>query len=283
MILGNNKDLENTLLLTLANSKSSTVPQIATELNKKGFKPTVQGIYRVLRKLQLEGVIVKEGENYTIRIPWILDMDAFVKTIEEKYLKSQYFQTLIPTKEKEKRSWNFTNIFKLNDFWSQLILIPIKNSKEKILLNYTPHAWFHLIQTHQEYQYIKSSTAHLNKTYTIIAGKEYLDEWATQFWKDHNIEYFLAPKNRWLLEDRSKYLCIIDDYVFTVKLDPNITKDIDELYTRVKSADKLNINEVLGVFQKRIKGKLILEKNAKLAEQYKGRFEKLFGPIYKSL
>lgn len=97
----------------------------------------------------------------------------------------------------------------------------------------------------------------------------------------HGIEYFLAPKNKWLLDDRSKYLCVIDDYVFTVKLDPNITKNIDELYTKVKSADQLNINQVLGVFQKRIKAKLVLEKNSKLAGQYKSRFEKLFGPIYK--
>jgi hypothetical protein len=282
MLLGNNKDLENILLLTLSNNKVSTVPQLITELNKKNFKPTIQGVYRVLRKLQLEGVIVKERENYTIRIPWILDMGEFIKSIEDKYLKSQYFQGLIPIKEKEKKSWTFKDIFKLNDFWSQLILIPIKNSKEKVLLNYTPHAWFHLIQTHQEYQYIKTSTAHLNKTYTVIGGKDYLDEWATQFWKDHSIEYFLAPKEKWLLEDRTKYINVIDEYVFTVKLDPNITKEIDHLYQSIKNPEQLNIQNILSIFQTKIKAKITLEKNSKLATEYKKKFTRLFGPIQSS-
>ena len=282
MLLGNNDNLENTLLLALSENKVATVSQVLEELKRRKLKPTIQGIYRVLRKLQIEGIVVKERENYTIRIPWILDLGDFVKNVEDKYLKSAYFKNLIPKKEKEKLSWNFTSIFKLNDFWSQLAIVLIENSKEKILLNYHPHPWFYLIQSHQEYQYIKTSSEYLKKRYTVIGGREYLDNWAIQFWQRLNIEYFLAPREKWLTQDRTKNISIIDDCLLIIKYDKNIADEIDSLYKKVKGPDQLNAQEVLSVFQTRIKGKIILQKNAKTTNLYKKKFEKLFGQIYKS-
>ncbi len=77
MLLGSNNDLENALLVALSSRTVATVPQMAAELSKKNLKPTIQGIYRALRKLRLEGVVVKEHDGYSIRIPWILDMAGF--------------------------------------------------------------------------------------------------------------------------------------------------------------------------------------------------------------
>lgn len=277
MLLGNNSNLENVLLITLSDPRIATVPAILVELKKQSINPSVQGVYRALRKLQSEGVVVKDGENYTIRIAWVLDMGMFIKNVEDKYLQSQYFKNLINIPNKEKVTWNFTSIFKLNDFWSQLAGAVVEASSEKILFNYHPHPWFYLIQTFQEYQYIKTSSSHLKKRYTIVGGQEYLDHWVEKFWQGLNIEYYFAPKQKWLTQDRTLNIGMADDFIWYVRCDENITKEIDNLYGKVKTPAELDIHEVMSIFQKKIKGKIIFQRNARLVHGYKQKFKRLFG------
>lgn len=277
MLFGNNNNLENYVVVALAQGGAATVPQLMAGLRIKGVLPSVQGIYRVLRKLQGEGVIVKEKEHYTVRIPWILDISSFTQALEMKYVNGEYFQKLISLQEKSKTIWHFTDIYKLNDFWSQLISVLIKNSKEKILCNYHPHAWFYLIQMRQEYQYIKTSNKNLKKRYTLVGGNEYLDVWATKFWKDPRIQYFLAPQEQWLTQERATNISIIDDYVLTIKHEKKFANAIDNLYKTVVTTQELSTERLEAIFQKRTKGSIILQRNSAVALTYKKRFARLFG------
>ena len=167
----------------------------------------------------------------------------------------------------------------MNDFWSHVLLAMAKNSSEKIMIDYSPHAWFHLTQPEQEYQYLKTSLNSLKKEYSIIGGNTFLDKWVTKYWDFKNFEYYLAQSGYWTKIDPLLYINVIDDFILKVKLDKKTTQAINKVYKEVGIENDLTAEKVLQVFRRKAKAKMTLVKDSIQAEKYFKRFEKIFGPI----
>lgn len=275
MFLGNNTNLENKIVITLASRNSLQAEQMQQKITPQ---VTIQGVYRALHKLQTEGVLVKSGQTYSLRIPWLLDLGDLVETMEKTYLQANYFSFLLSTLEKKKRIWYFKNFLKMNNLWSQLLLAITKYSKSKIMLDFNPHIWFHLFQPYQEYQYIKAQLKLLKKEYTIIGSNLFLDKHATKYWNFDNLEYYLASSDSyWGRLDRSVYFSIFSDFILTAKFNKKSTERIEKFYIKVNNDSKLS--NIIGLFDQPISAKIILEKNKNKAHSYYKRFEKTFGPL----
>lgn len=281
MLLGANNDLENIIIQHLAREGNKTVEEILVLLKKDNFNTTIQGIYRALRKLQKEGVVIKNKKEYALRIPWLLDMNFLLEQAETNFLQSNYIKNLIPFKEKEKKIWYFNNFYKMNNFWSQVLLAMAEISKNKIFLDFNPHTWFHLIQPHQEYQFLKSLLSKSKKMYTILADKSYLDNYATKFWNFKNFDYHLTNKGYYSNIKKTTYYTITDDIILTITLNKNTALEIENIYKKTKSIKELDTGNVLDVFNKKTRIKMTIERNSeKSLKEYK-RFEKIFGKILK--
>jgi hypothetical protein len=101
-------------------------------------KCSIQAIYKELRKLQEGGVAVKIKKFYSLRIPWVIEFTSFADRIKRRYLESSQLAATLPEYNK-KEIWHFSNLLRLNDFWSQLLLLLIRQSKGKILYGWNPH------------------------------------------------------------------------------------------------------------------------------------------------
>jgi len=73
------------------------------------------------------------------------------------------------------------------------------------------------------------------------------------------------------------YINVIDDYVFTVKLDNQTTKAINNFYNNTSSIEKMNLSNMLDIFHGKVKASIWLEKNPEKAQKIKGRFTRFFG------
>lgn len=204
----------------------------------------------------------------------MLDFVSLADTASAAYLDAPSFASILPASNK-KEIWRFNNLLKMNDFWSHILLLLIQQSEKKILLGWNPHPWFHLVQTKQEEQYLKSLGLAKGKLYLIVGGSTFLDRWAEKFWAKEIIEYSFAKSI--FDKDRSTYLNIIDDYVVTVKLDHQTTRAIENLYSKTLPASDLNFASVFKIFQSKVKASVWLEKNLKKAKMIKGRFTRFFG------
>lgn len=149
------------------------------------------------------------------------------------------------------------------------------------MLNFNPHTWFHLIQPHQEEQYIKNQLKLLKKEYTIIGSNSVLDKYTTKCWKIKNFEYYLAPSGYWAEYNRAEYFSIFNDYILTIKLDNRTTNQIEKLYRQTKDINNIQLDTIISFFNQPVKVKMTLEKNSKKADIYYKRFEKIFGPLEK--
>lgn len=274
MILHAKENLEDFIVKLLAESSGFSVSEIIKRISEDHKKFTLQAVYKELRKLQNGGVVVKLKHAYSLRLPWILDFVSLADTISNTYLDSPSLTSILPDRHK-KEIWHFNNLMKLNNFWSHVLLTLIQQSKKKTLLGWNPHPWFHIIQTKQEEQYIKSLGIAKGKLYLIIGGNTYLDRWAERFFNKKVVEYSFGKSV--FEKDRSTYVNVIDDYIVTVKLDGKTTQLIESLYKNTNSAEQINISATLAVFNGKVKSSLWLEKNPQKAEILKNRFNRFFG------
>ncbi len=282
MILALQNKLEDSLLEIFASHKNMSVKQITLLLKKMGKSSTEQGIYRVLRKLQKDGIIVKLKNQYNIRIPWLLEVSALMEKMEYTYLAGEYFHELVP-KGKEKYVWKFSNIFKMCNFWSELLIAVAKNtkSKNKTALNYSPHLWYVLIQKEQENQFINSYLSEIEKSYMIIGSRSPLDKHSLTLFAPQNPkeQRYLASEQEYIEKKRSTYIDVIDDYIIHTSFDKVTTNAIEKFYQE-------NTLEQLGdgpafhhIWMRRIKGKITVQKNKAKARTYSKKFQKIFGPL----
>ncbi len=272
MIFQSKESLENTIVLYLTDHPSKSAHEIYEYINSKEKKYSLQGVYKELKKLDTLGVIIKIEKRFSLRLPWVLELTSLADKVSEKYLNPK-FSSLLPD-ENQKEIWHFDNLFKLNHLWTQILLTLVEQSKEKVILGWNPHTWFHLAETKEEERYIKALELSESKLYLLIGGDHYLDKWAEKYLEKSYIKYSYAKTA--FQEERSRYYNVVDDYVITVKLDEGTTYAIEALYEKTLSEKDLNISEIMDIFNKKVKASIWLEKNKAKADEIKGRFEKEF-------
>lgn len=277
MLLGANNSLENNVVLSLSKKGQLTANQIHEQVQNE--TTSIQAVYKTLRKLQREGVVVKVGKYYSIRIPWLLDLSKLTTQLQHTYSEKQYAHTLLPKKEKDKQTWKFNNLYTMNDFWSHLVLAVSEASESKIVYEYLPHSWFHLTQPEQEYQCIKTLFNNLESQYTIVGGNAHLDKWiAAQYFDFNNFEYHLANSDKlWPEKNRSMYIEVTDNFILTVCLNKNITSNIDNFYKQPHSNGDAWSEDLIKITSQNTPIRITIEKNKAKADTFKKKFQRGFG------
>lgn len=281
MLLGGKKTLEDLIIMSLALKGEQTVKQILDSLTEEGLSFTEQGVYRVLRKLQAESIVVKEKKTYSLRIAWILDMGVLVEQMQETYLHDAYLSDLLPEEDGEKRTWQFNNVIKMHDFWTQLNIALAKQSKTGIAMNYSPHLWYEFVQKDHERQFYRLFLSYISKSYTVVGNKSFLDRYAASVLGDEfrQSTYHLVNPEDAIEKDQAIYIDVIDDYILTVKLDKHMVERIESLYSKATPETDLSSIDVLNIFIHKTKVKMTLRKDERKARVYRRKFERLFGPL----
>lgn len=281
MLLGGKKTLEDRIIMSLALKGEQTVKLILDSLDDEGLSFTEQGVYRVLRKLQSENIVVKEKKTYSLRIAWILDMVMLTDQMQDTYLHDTYLSDLLPEEDGEKRTWQFNNIVKMHDFWTQLNVAIAKHSKTGVAMHYSPHLWYEFIQKDHERQFYRLFLNYIKKSYHVVGSKSFLDRYVTSVLGDEfrQTTYHLVQPEDGIEKDEAIYLNVIDDYVLTIKLDKNMVERINTLYENASPETDLSSIDVLNIFINKTKVKMTLRKDARRAKVYRRKFERLFGPL----
>lgn len=274
MLFDSHTSLEERIVQRLTHKPNSTANDILLHIEKQKAY-SVQGLYKELRKLEANGVVVKSAQRYSLRIPWVLECLDFAEELRNNY--TTHANEIVRMPEAGKKSiWHFTNLLQLNNFWSQVLVFALQKTQQSELFSYMPHPWYHLVYTDQERQYVQSLKRVGTTLYVINRGKTYLDTWAERFWKEPYIEYSFYPKAFGQVPQNT-YINCIGDFVLTVKLSASITKDIEKLYTQTRGAEDINYAEIFQVFHQRANATMWLEKNLTKAKKIRSTFFRHFG------
>ena len=280
MILAAHHKLEDLILEIFAFRGNLSVKEVLIFLRRKNHIVTEQGVYRVLRKLQQDGVIVKSKNFYNIRLAWLVELSDLIKEMEKTYLHEKSLEQFLP-QGKEKYTWHFSDLYKMNNFWSQILIVLSKHSHKKIGLSYSPHLWYVMGHISQENQFTESYIAGLKKSYFIVGGRTFLDKHSlTLFDKVTEKEHrYLASESEYIEKRRTTAIDVVDDYVLTTTLDVSTTQNIEKIFANSDTQKQVDEEALDQLWKNRIKGKIVLQRDAKKAKTYYKKFEKIFGPL----
>lgn len=281
LIKGKNR-LENHVIDFLTEHGACSAKSLFQAIQSSYGPCTIQGLYRVLRQLQSQEVVVKQKKQYCLAIPWLMGISRLTDEMEETYLRHTYLSQLLP-KAKSRHVWTFSNLLKMNSFWSHLLLVMAKDSNNAVALHYSPHAWYLILHRDQSMQFSKALLRQVPASLTVVGSKSYLDKMSTSVTQDiyPNKKFYLAPQDEHIEKNRSTHIDVIGDYVLEVKMDEKTTALIENLFANTVAPHDIDSSDIFPFYEHKASVKMTLKKDPKRAGIYKKKFETLFGPLHK--
>ncbi len=262
MILGLKSTLTDQTLVSVLKGESTAL-NIQGDLKKYKINVTIQGIYKSLRELIRDGVILKQGKKYFINNDWRNDVRRLFARREDKVLNSG-----------SEVKYIFKKIENADVFWKN-IFTDIKNEIGQFpVFHFLPHQFWILIpeRKQSELDYYNNLNQKGIFGYTLIGNK-------TVF--DNKIKNILSSKyHQFHVDGRTSfnnrnYISVLGDYVITTKLSAALANEIDEIYSQSKSEQELALG-VEAAFNKKNGIQIIIKNSPERAKKLRKIIAKNF-------
>lgn len=262
MILGKKKNLHDHILEKLL-QKDSDVPSINNYLESKKVFVTIQGVYKALRELLAEDVIVKNRHVFSVNNIWKNKLSNLMSNKKPFFLE-----------EGEVLQYKFNNIRHLDSFWKHTLIDIQEEIGSEATFAWLPHQFWWYIEGREisEVEYEEQFLKNKIKYFSTIGGTSVLDK--TYKVNNQNAFHQIHLENSISL-NRRDHISIIGDYVITTRISSNLSKSIDSLYKNILEESLLK-SELNLLLKKSAKTILIVEKNKSKANKIKSKFKKYF-------
>jgi len=285
MLISTRPSNEDKVITFLSSNSEQTALQIykaVADNHTYNTSPiTLQGIYRILRKLEQENVIWKIKKQYSLRIPWLLDLSSLVHDMEKTYLKEEFVRSFIPKEDKQKVIWSFNNLNSMNDFWIQMLLSLAHLSETGYSLSTCPHIWMERIHDYQQEDQFRKNYLQKITEYCVVENKSFLDKYIRDKQDGGNSKdlFYLAQEDEYITKKRNVFVDIIDDYILKMQFDCATAAYLDKTYKKMQSLVDVLSFDIRAIFSRSIKCKIIIKKDTEAVEKYRRKFKRIFGPL----
>jgi len=267
MILGQNKNLDDIIVLELFKKPNQTAQELTHVVTKNERRYSLQAIYKELRKLITDEVVVKNGPRFHLRLDWVTALSRFSESLFKKSMEPLGKAHVFPPPG-GKKEWSVMGFANVMEFVAEIISLAEKYSKDK------PHQWHYLIGQKKFLNLKKKLYVSDIKTYMIIGAKTPLDVWASRFWKS-DTEYDFSKSPLWKIRD--KHINVIGDFIITTKLSRKAARVIDETYnTYRKESDIPLAMHAIQYGCRSEKFHITVENSSRKANSIKAKFKKVF-------
>lgn len=274
ILLQNSPSLQKTIIDLLAKNHSATANWLQIKATKEYRSCSIQAVYKELRNLQANGVVVKIKQEYSLSYSWIINSIGWIEEIYQKQITKSALANLLPNGI-NKQTWHFNDLRRLDDLWIQILLTLFEATGEKIAYCWVPHPWFELVHHKQDQAFQRALKRAGNYQYFIIGGDSYLDRHFAKNWSEQVYRYFLVSSSK--MPNRSMYINVIGNYIFSFKIDPYTASTIDNLFNNVTANSEIDLAKVVDIFDRGAKVKATLEllpqKSNRLISVFKNQTE----------
>lgn len=239
---------------------------VATVIKNK--KVTKEAVYKALRILLKQEIIVKGGKSLSLSNQWVINMAEKWRSAEERYVGKANIKML---GEKSSVIYTCKTIDQLDSLWNHTILdISYTLKPEMTLLLYSPHYWFPLIRGGSEHNIIHTITKRGHRWLQLAGHTEPMDRNWRKYFPLKEIEYHAEN-----IQEKS-YFNVLGDYILEITLDKKAVDYIHRWYKTNTTISDSVIHELEKVLS--IKGtyKLKISKNPAKAQKLRKLFGKYF-------
>jgi hypothetical protein len=236
MLLRGNDRLDELLVQILGQHGALEVRDLHAACAKIGREVSIQGIYHELRKLQGLGIVLKVGKTFQLSISWASEFVLFADRVYENCINKASARAILPL-EGEKRSWEFTNLLRMDDFWVQIMQTFFVETGNRELFGWIPHPWYYFAQPRKVVDFYRFVKREKRRLYYILGedtllARRYVETLSTQIFS-----HSFAPSP--FTFGKHVYLDVTRPYIVKVSVDLATAGRIEKLFLSVKNASDL--------------------------------------------
>jgi len=242
MLISSRQTLEDYIVRILAARRSVTPAILHQEIGKLFCSYSMPAVYKELRKLQDQGVIVKREGELSLSLAWVLNLIELTDQMYDMHVETPTPTDILPV-DSNKTSYGFSNLSKVDDFWVHAVILMLQHSDRKMMYQWFPHPWFNLINSHKTFPFHNALRAAGFRIKNILGGDNFLDRRADRFSTRGIYEYSFAPGP--FQEERRKYYSVSDRFILTVRLTTEKAQEIDRFYDSVESLEDFDLSAAM--------------------------------------
>ena len=271
------KDNIGNLIIDLLSNGSRKAIDVIIDI--KAIKPgtTKQGVYRSLRDLIKEEIVIKYSKKVMLNQIWVNQLNEFVGKVDKNYLEN--YREKKPKNELDRMAegdriiYLFKSLDSFDTFWNHIFsMIVKKTNRVAPLYLYNPHEWTALAREKSEkymYGWIEKNKP---KTFYAIGGNSDLDRVMRKNYSSDKIEFSTGDKMGF---ENNYYLAVLENYLIETYLDKKVSEQIEKIYESENKEDAA-AEEIRKIFAEKTKSKIIVSLNHEKARKLKNKFEKIF-------
>lgn len=259
--------LEDMVIQHLLKGPVNTKPLVVA-ISKK-HNVTIQGVYKALRHLIEDEIVVKHAHTVSLNLVWIRNLGIFSEEIASNYEVSG--KPIFPEMEEGDRvSFTFKSLIDLDVYWMHIMTDLFKNTKKPVFL-YTPHQCFLDARSKTESGMFQSFEKEHRQTYVIIGHDTELDKKTAKSLASKYIQTIAQPMKGF---KETHHITVVDDYIQETILEPELAEKINEFYntTKVLTDEKRKI--LANMFLEKRKIKLTVMRNKAKANKIRKMLSK---------
>jgi hypothetical protein len=262
------------IVFSLSKKPMQTASELLKSVKEMGVTCSVQALYKALRSMRASNIIAKSKDNFFLDHSWTTHILEFADQIQ-KNQSSVFLLNQYPLSDGNHQIWHFKDLYRLNEFWSQVIHSLISVTKSSTILAWSPHPWYHLIETEHELEYVQSLKGKKIHVYMSVGGRTYLDKWATRYLDKETVTYSFSQSP--FKKFKSTHIDVIGDYIIFIKLSDTTYRKIENLYAKVKSEHDPVLVNVVETFKGNTPARLWVVHDKEKADKLRRQFNNFFG------
>ncbi len=269
--------LQSTVLEILAHSPSISTDALRKMLKKNaGLSPSVATLYRLLKELESEQVIVRSHGSIQLNAVWISHIARFVeeaRNLQKKNLTSA--KELKAIRDGERITIVADSLQDLDPAWNHSLLELAHIENQKTWYMYNSHPWYSLGMPATE-QRLYQGLANEGVQQCILYGNDtFLDQYGMKAIRVQGMGSMCTDHSPLPKEGYALWLC--GDYLVDCVMPEAISTYFGFFFKTVEAIDQFDPALFSDVFRMRAKCTLNIRKDIAEARQIRKMLEKFFG------
>jgi len=241
-------------------------------VSRCGTGGSLQAVYHDLRKLIREGIIIKLGDRYIVRMAWLLSTHLIFQTAFNDYVKARDRGLLVNNLGKRSllRVGSLSELLRL---WSGITMGLMVQGGVTEYFEWSPHAWFGLCSDLTEQQILEAHSS-MGLPYHLVIGNDTpLSRLYTEMRK--GVPGMVRFAEASLPELQSKHVSVFSTFVITIQLPQALVAELDSVFDPKKFPVSKEAARALlaGAHQIEVR----VENDSSKAEQLSHRLRSLLG------
>ncbi len=267
--------IEDLIIECLVSGPQETA-SLLEAINAKRTGTTKQAVYKALRQLRADEVIIQTRGEVALSSLWLKKLATFTEQARLNYsMNDQPSLDFLALKNGEKIVYWFKSFEATDIFWGHAFDILLDNTpKSAPVFIYNPHEWFLLARPETETFLFNRFKAIGRKLFLIAGNRDALDIESSKYFDNETTNYHPSPEP--LFEKNNYNVNIFNDYLIEVWLDPKISNLIDQFYKKHSTLTDDAKNELLTIIKQRGRNKLVIYRNERKARKLGNMFKKVF-------